>query len=44
MIAIAGCFYGALRRDRSMPEADYTDLITAAHQQLQAPVILIRTG
>jgi hypothetical protein len=26
---------------RSMSEADYADLITAAHQELQAPVILI---
>ena len=26
---------------RSMSEADYADLITAAHQQLQAPVILV---
>lgn len=26
---------------RSMPEADYAGLITAAHQQLHAPVILI---
>ena len=29
---------------RSMSEADYAGLITAAHQQLQAPVILIWDG
>ena len=33
--------HGRKGERRSMSEADYADLITAAHQQLQAPLILI---
>ena len=33
--------HGRKGERRSMSEADYTGLITAAHQELQAPVILV---